>query len=121
MKEMRSSRNRTIKGVLKRERAKGDVTNGQVPCNHFLCLGGSNVLFYRKQREAVKKDAETALQNVRMEAQLNESPSDRAYAKAVVSWTVFSYSMVANLRVFSFSMVAGPSPPQGPQEAAKRK
>ena len=68
------------------------------------------MLFHRKQREAVRKDAETALQGVRIEAQLNESASDKAYAKAVVSWTVFS-----------FSMVAGPSPPQGPQEAAKRK
>jgi len=60
------------------------------------------VLFYRKQREAVKKDAETALQNVRMEAQLNESASDKAYAKAVVSWTVLSFSMVANLTSFPF-------------------
>ena len=55
------------------------------------------MLFHRKQREAVRKDAETALQGVRIEAQLNESASDKAYAKAVVSWTVFSFSMVANL------------------------
>ena len=60
------------------------------------------MLFHRKQREAVRKDAETALQGVRIEAQLNESASDKAYAKAVVSWTVLSFSMVANLTSFPF-------------------